>query len=238
MIEALDNVVRYGRALGFNVRERTILVEGNTDVRLFELASRLEYEATGNELVDSRLAICSPGSGDLGGTSGVVRELVSLRAHARLCLLPNGKARYRFVGLFDTDQAGRQAVKMAQYLDTSILEYKDIFRLHPVMPPGTNLDPKSLKLAFEKANSSYSGVQWEAEDLLPRSLIDAFLEECPSAVTRTIELGDDKVHRDFTQDGKARFHRFVSENALRSDVADVVQVLKAMRSYLGLPLPS
>lgn len=235
MPEELDNVVRYARGKGFEVKDRTVLVEGNTDVRLFQLASRIEREATGFDLLGSRFAVASPGAGDLGGTPGVVRELVSLRAHAEICLLPNGRPRYRFVGLFDTDQAGRQAVKNAQYLDTRMLEFKDIFRLHPVMPIGCNLDPKSLKAAFERENAAFKGLQWEAEDLLPSSLVEAFLDECPNAVVRTLELGDGRVHRDFSQDGKARFHRFIAENALRADLVAVVQVLKALRYYLGLP---
>lgn len=40
MTEILDSVAQYGMALGFDVRPRTVLVEGTTDVLLFELAAR------------------------------------------------------------------------------------------------------------------------------------------------------------------------------------------------------
>jgi hypothetical protein len=234
MSEDLDPVVRYGRAVGFTVRERTVIVEGNTDVELFQLASRLEYAATGVDLLEPTLAVVSPGSGDLGGTRGVIRELAVLRGIARTCLLPNGRPRYRFMGLFDTDRAGRLAVRAAHDFDTSILEYKDVFRLHPVMPMTGNLDPKSLKATFERANSAYKAIEWEVEDLLPSSFVNAFLAESPTAVKRTLDMGGGKIHRDFTQDGKARFHRFIRENAMREDLFEVIQVIRALRYYFGM----
>lgn len=238
MPEDLDSVSRYSSALGFQVRPRTVLVEGTTDVDLFHLAARLEREETGDDLLGASVTIVCPGSGDLGGTRGVIRELLGLRAIARTCLLPSGRPRYRFIALFDTDQAGRQAVRAAQDIDTSLLEYKDMFRLHPVMPMPTALDPKSLRAAFESANAGYRGIEWEAEDLLPGSFVEAFLLDSPGAVRRTIDLGNGTTHRDFTKDGKARFHRFVRENALRADLKAVVDVLKALRHYFGLPATS
>jgi hypothetical protein len=234
MLEELDPVARYGMSLGFTVRHRTVLVEGNTDVELFHLASHLECKATGIELLGQSLAIVSPGTGDLGGTWGVIRELVSLRATARTCLFPDGRPRYRFIGLFDTDRAGRQAVRDAHEIDTSILEYKDVFRLHPVMPANGILHPKSLKASFERENAAYKGLEWESEDILPSAFIDEFLSEYPDAVRRKVDIGGGKIHRDFTQDGKARFHRFIRDHAMRVDLVGVVDVLKALRFYCGL----
>jgi len=150
MPEEFDAVVRYGMALGFTVRERTVLVEGNTDVELFQLAARLEFQASRRELLGKSMAVVSPGTGDLGGTTGVVRELVGLRALAKTCLLRDGRVRYRFIGLFDNDFAGRKAVRTANEIDTGILEYKDVFRLHPVMPVDCVLHPKSVKAAFDR----------------------------------------------------------------------------------------
>ena len=36
--------------LGWNLRPRTVIVEGSTDVTLFQLAARLERDATGADL--------------------------------------------------------------------------------------------------------------------------------------------------------------------------------------------
>jgi hypothetical protein len=231
--DELDPVARYGLASGLAVRPRTILVEGTTDADLFQLAARLEGEASGLDLLGADLAIAAAGMGDAGGTQGVIRELVALRALARICLLPNGRPRYRFIGLFDNDKAGRQAVRAAHDLDRSIIEYKDVFRLWPVMPLSSNLDPGALQRAFEKENGGLKGLEWELEDMLPNEFYDSFLSECPGAVFRSA-TADGKVHRDLTPDGKARFHWFIRQHAIRRDLTGVVQVLGALRVYLGL----
>lgn len=233
MEEELDTVSRYGRALGWQLRYRTVLMEGTTDVELIELASRLEYNATGAQLLAS-LAIVSAGIGDQGGTQGVIRELVCLRGYARTCLSQNGRPLYRFIGLFDNDKAGRQAVGAARNLDASILEFKDVFRIHPVMPTTGNLDPKTLQKSFERENGSYKGLDWELEDLISEPFMQAFLADYPTSVTRTTPIGG-KIHRDLTRDGKAHLHRFIKKHAMRDDLLGVIQLIKALRFYMSLP---
>ena len=105
----------------------------------------------------------------------MIGELVSLRSFSRTFLAPNGRPIYQFIGLFDNDKAGQQAVKAARSLDTSIIEFKDVFRIHPVMPTTGNLDPKTLQKAFERDNNNYKGLYWELEDLLPDHFFDAVL---------------------------------------------------------------
>jgi hypothetical protein len=220
-------------ALGLPVQVRTVLVEGTTDAELFQLASRIEREKTGIDLMAGGLAILAAGMGDLGGTRGVLRELTCLRGMARTCLLPNGRPRYRFVGLFDNDKAGKQAVRAAHEFDSSVLEYKDVFRLWPVMPEPGNLDPGSMQKAFETANAPYKGLDWELEDLLPPTFMEAFVADHPGAVGRTVRL-QGKTHRDLTRDGKARLHRFIKQNAVHDDILEVIQLMKRLRFYLGV----
>ena len=228
----LDPVARYAMSLGFRVRPRTVIVEGTTDVELFQLAARLEREATGVELLGNDLAIIAAGVGDLGGTRGVIRELVCMRGLARTHLLPNGRPVYRFIALFDDDKAGKQAVRAAKDFDTSLLECKDLFRLCPVMPRPGNLDPGTMQKAFERENAPYKGIEWEAEDLLTHDFYEAFLAEHPGTLLKS--SASEKLHRDLTADGKARLHRFVKQNAMRSDIVGVIEVLKTLRFYLGL----
>jgi hypothetical protein len=210
------------------------LVEGTTDVDLFTLAARLEQRATGVDLLGSELAIVAAGERDRGGTQGVIRELVSLRSFSRTCLARNGQPIYRFVGLFDNDKAGQQAVKAARSLDTSIIEFKDVFRIHPVMPTTGNLDPKTLQKTFERENNNYKGLYWELEDLLPDHFFDAVIAEHPNVVVKTIQIGD-KSHWDLSRDGKARLHQFTKQYAIREDLNAVIDVLKALRFYMCLP---
>lgn len=234
MDETPEAIALYGKSNGFNICNRTVIVEGNTDVDLFETAARFEHDATGVELLGKSLSVVSPGAGDRGGTRGVIRELTVLRGFAKIYLLPNGRPRYRFLGLFDNDKAGRQAIGYARDSDTSILEYKDVFRLHPIMPVTGNLDPRALQVTFERENAQYRGKDWELEDFLPDSLVETFLNESPEALIRAVPVGGGKIHRDFTRDGKARLHRFVRQNAIREDLLGLVRVLKALRFYCGL----
>lgn len=156
-----------------------------------------------------------------------------MRGLARTHLLPNGRPIYRFVALFDDDKAGKQAVRAAKDFDTSLLEYKDLFRLWPVMPMPGNIDPGAMQKAFEKENAAYKGMEWEAEDLVAHEFYEAFLSDHPTALLKSASR-DGKTHRDLTSDGKARFHRYIRQNAIRKDMSGVIDVLKALRFYLGL----
>jgi len=229
----LDAVARYGLAIGFSVRNRTVLVEGTTDADLFRFAARLEFEFSGISLLGTDLAVVAAGSGNCGGTRGVIRELLALRAMARICLLPNGRPRYRIVGLFDNDRAGKQAVREIHELDTSVLEYKDVFRLWPIMPMSQNLDPRALQGIFERENVFTIGLDWELEDALSGEFVDAFLLEHPEALVRSKTI-QNRIHRDLTADGKARLHQFIRRNAMYADLVGVCAILKALRLYLGL----
>ena len=84
------------------------------------LASRLEFKNSGLTLIDNNFTVVASGEGDRGGTSGVVRQLIALHGFSRVCLLPNGRPKYRFIGLFDNDSHGKNAVKIAHELDSSL----------------------------------------------------------------------------------------------------------------------
>lgn len=235
MADDLDHVARFAKSKNFGVQRRTVFLEGRTDVELFVLAAQLERSRTDTDLFGTDLAVVAAGDGDDGGASGVCRELVTFRNMARYCLLPNGRPKYRFIGLFDNDRAGRQAIHDVRKTDTSILEFKDVFRLWPVMPLHKNLDPSALRNSFETENEIYKNMDWELEDLVSETLVSGFLDETPDAIARSTPIHD-RVHRDWTSDGKARLHRFIRQNAIPSDLAAVVAVIRAMRHYFNLPL--
>lgn len=236
MTEKLDYIARFAKTKNFDLRPRTVFVEGTTDVDLFQLAARLERERTGFDLLGEDLAIIAAGEGNEGGARGICRELVSFKNMAGGCLLPGGRPKYRFIGLFDNDDAGRRAIYDVRKTDTSILEYKDVFRLRPVMPLCPNRDPAALRESFKSENGKYRDIDWELEDLLPEEILKAFLDEHPDAVIRS-SVAHDKIHRDWTRDGKARLHYFVRQYAICADLVAVVGVLRALRHYLGLQYP-
>jgi hypothetical protein len=228
-----DFIQQFGKSKQWLIKPKTVFVEGTTDVDLFKLTARLNLKDKNMDLL-SDLAIVAAGEGDRGGTPGVLRELTTFRNLGRRILLPNGKQKYRFIGLFDNDHAGRLAVSEVKRIDTSVLEFRDVFRLWPAMPSEGSLDIKTLKKAFEKHNSYYPGLDWEIEDLLPNNFISAFLSDFPNAVSKNKKVHD-KIHRDFTRDGKAQLHKFIKENAILDDLNEIIHLIKALRFYLGLP---
>lgn len=233
MSEDLDYIAYFARTKKFDIRPRTIFVEGTTDVALFELAAKLEKEKTGLDLLGDRLAIIAAGEGDEGGAKGVCRELVSFKNMAKGCLLPNGRQKYRFIGLFDNDRAGRQAISDVRKTDTSILEFKDVFRLWPVMPIGSNLDVEAIRRNFESKNEKYKNLDWELEDLLPNSFCETLITANPTVIHRSSTLHD-KVHREWSSDGKAKLHRLTAQNAIYNDLEEVTHILRVFWHYLNI----
>ena len=229
----MDIVARYGVSRGWRLLPRSVLVEGTSDVALFELAARLFFNETGKSLL-SDIAIVAAGEGDRGGTNGVVRELHVLRSLASTYLSSTGAPVYRVIGLFDNDTAGQKAVNGARVLDSSITEYRDVFRLRPVMPKAGSLDPASLQRSFESQNASYRGLTWELEDLLSESLISLFLEEHPTALDRDQCVGG-ATHRELTRDGKSKLVRFCKSYADLPSLQGLIDVIHALRHYLRLP---
>lgn len=230
--KAFDFVAQYGVSRGWKLLPRSALVEGASDVALFELANARFIQSTGKSLL-ADLAIVAAGEADRGGTKGVVRELIVLRGLAGAFLSPSGRPVYRFIGLFDNDTAGQKSVQGARGIDTSIVEYRDVFRLQPVMPRPGNIDPATLKRTFENENKLYKGLDWELEDLVAEPLMELFLEEHPTALLREARAAD-AIHRELTRDGKHHLVRFCQKHAALEDLKDVIGVLRALRHYLNL----
>ncbi|MVT04052.1 hypothetical protein GO007_15385 [Raoultella sp. 10-1] len=233
MNPTMDFVQAYGQMEGLNFAFKNIIVEGTTDVQLFELAAKKELEITGIDLLGNELAFIPSGDRERGGTNGVIRQLITLRNISRTLLSSNGMPKYRFVGLFDNDYAGKQATIHARKLDSSMIEYKDYFRIHPIMPIPGNLLPEIIKNCFERENINYKNLDWELEDYLPQAFINAFIDESPKSVSKTTSSVD-KIHRDFTTDGKVFLHKFVHKYADHNDLVEVINVIKAIRAYLNI----
>lgn len=79
-----DTVAAYGRSLGWNLRPRTVLVEGTTDVDLFRLAARLELEKTGIDLMGGELAVIAAGERARGDARCLSRTYLSPRLRTNI----------------------------------------------------------------------------------------------------------------------------------------------------------
>ena len=223
-------VESFATTLGWNVRECNVIVEGTSDVALLCLAAALYHERHGTVILGDQIAILPAGKGNDGGVDGLNRRLNAARQIADADRGPNGSLRYRFIGLYDNDRAGRRGVESACNFDRRLLHCVDLFLLHPIMPLASGSDHAVLRQRFETENAPYKGLDWEIEDLLSERLLLAFEDERPSAVEDVHECGD-RTHREFTRDGKYRLHQFVTANATLEDMMEVVKLIRALRDY-------
>lgn len=232
MVEMLDPLAAYAKFKGYSARSRIILLEGTSDADLFLLTSELFRKKTGIDLLKD-IAFVPAGEKHNGGVRGVIRELLVLHAVATTVLDSSGRLRYRIAALFDNDSAGRYALRSAPQFDIRLTEFKEMFLLRPMMPLTNNCDPNAIRSLVENANAPYRNLDWELEDLFPLSFLRAFDAEHVGAVKSTADVGD-RTHRELTSDGKAQFHHFVKQNALLTDLSGLVEIMRAMRSYVGL----
>ena len=101
----MDAIAAYGMSKGWRLGRRVVLVEGTSDEALLKLTNKLAT-SVGVDLLGQDISIVAAGEHDRGGTYGVGRELITLRAMTPYILDRDGSQVYRIVGLLDNDYAG------------------------------------------------------------------------------------------------------------------------------------
>lgn len=223
----------YADQMGWKLLRANVMVEGFLDVAYFNLAGKL-YEATCSlSLLGRDLSIFAAGQGDEGGTFGVVEQFPTLLNLAKRDLTREGKMKYRLAALLDNDQAGRDALRLLCRANRAIQENGLAFLLWRQMPRKSR-DQRPLSLHIREANSVYQGLDCEIEDLLDDSICDLYATVSPHHLIRK-RTAADGFHYDWTRDGKQGLRLFTAENADSNALSKVIETLKSMRFYLGLP---
>jgi hypothetical protein len=223
----------FAATLGWRICECNVIVEGTSDVALLWHAAALYYERHQITILGDQIAILPAGQRDDGGVDGLNRRLNAARQIADADRGPDGALRYRFIGLYDNDRAGRRAIENACNFDRRLLRCGDLFLLYPVMPLASGADHAELRRRFDTHNAPFKGLDWEVEDLLSERLLLAFEHSHPTAVQDLRECGGRK-HRELTREGKYRLHKFVTTEASLEDLVEVVKLIRALRDYFRL----
>lgn len=226
-------VETFASTLGWKVRRCNVIVEGTTDVKLLLRTAVLYLRQHKDVIVGDDIAILAAGKGDDGGVDGLNRRLNAIRQMADADRGPDGSLRYRFVGLYDNDLAGRRAIQDACNFDRRILRYRDLFLLNPIMPLASGADHTELRRRVETSNAPYRGMDWEIEDLLSERLLLSFEAMHPRAIKDIQEIGGRK-HWELTRDGKMLLHDYAQKHATLHDLVDVVRLIRALRDYCFL----
>lgn len=212
-----------------------LIVEGSRDVRLLQLAARLEQRHSGENLLRD-MSIFPPGEGNAGGTYNITDMYITLRNLAEYDLDINGNRKYFVFVLLDNDIPGRSLIKNLVAINSNIIEFRDIFRLHPIMPEVTNVHYQSIKQAVEKENIDYKGLDWEMEDFLSDRIWESFItNECANdeRLCHPIIRGN-KTHRNLKDIQKGRLHRIIHDLAQHDDMHEIVHLLRMLRRYLKI----
>lgn len=223
----------YAGQLGWPIRFRNIIVEGETDRDYFRLADKLFYEAKGRRLLGDEVAVFPTGSGDQGGTYGIVEHFPIFRKLIDLDVDAHGKTPFRCIALVDGDSQGKNAFNILTSKYTRLRQYRDVLILQRELPRAT-VEPKALRTQIENANKAWRQIDCEIEDLVSYSLLDAYVDAQPKSKKREPILLNDGHHFFFQSEYKRDLFRFVEDYAGYTDVDRIIETLRSMRFYLGV----
>lgn len=229
----MDILATYVSTKPWQLRPNMVLVEGTTDQRLFDLADRLARQA-GHHLLGQEITFVASGRSDEGGTFGVAREFTTMRSLAAIPLDAQGRPAYRIVGLVDNDHAGRRAISDLVRNYRGAQEFVDVLAIGPNMPVFTSTDANGRRQHWTSANQGHVGLDWEIEDALSPRLLTIFEQRHQREIVRRRNLGG-RVHYDLTRNGKFELHRIAQAEATLNDLMGIVDIVRSVRSMMGLP---
>ncbi len=228
-----DTVRGYMALRGWPVARRCLMVEGDTDVRYFELASGEHLRATGKRLLGADLALFAPGTGDAGGTDGIYEEFPTLWKVMRSDTDSQGTSAFKVSVLLDSDRAGQRLFSLLTQQYRTLIPWRDVILLKHVMPLGTS-EPGAVRRQIEAANRPHADLDCEVEDLLPVEFIEGFADEC-EAFARPPTKNGEYIHYEFTPPAKSALCRYTERHCIAADLGRLIETLKAIRLYMGLP---
>lgn len=224
----------YAAMCGWSLSIGNVMVEGASDVAYFALAARLHQAQCGASLLGTDLSIFAAGLKEEGGTFGISERFPTLFNLAALDHHPNGRRRFRVIALLDDDTMGRSAVNLIAGGHRQIREYESTFRLRRVMPRRSE-SAKALASQTETANAVFGRLECTIEDMLSDRLCARFVASRPDAIYRPASTAATGTHRYWTPPGKLMLFQFAEEQATIEDVHSLVDALRSLRSYVGLP---
>jgi hypothetical protein len=209
------------------------MVEGDSDVRYFEFAAQEHHRVTGKRLVGTDLMIFAAGTGDAGGTDGIYEEFPTLWKIMRSDTDAQGAAVYKVSALLDNDREGRRLFGQLTSQYRTLIPWRDLILLKHIMPLGSS-EPGIVKRQIEAANRAHADLDCEIEDLFPANFIDAFTSEHDAFSAAPTEKGG-YIHYEFKPAGKSSLWLYAQKNCMLPDLARLIETLKAVRLYMGLP---
>jgi hypothetical protein len=230
-----DLAIEYAKRMNWILKPRNIMVEGDSDVCFFLLANKLYKKKTKLDLLGNDISLFACGSGDSGGTKGIFEQFPPLLKIIQSDPNPNnGKVLFRVIALIDNDDAGRRLHKGLTQQYRQLKTNRDVFILHHIFPRSSS-EADTLTKQIEKHNKDWKGLDCEIEDLLNVDLIKLFVEEIPGSLRKNPDEINGRYHYEWADHAKGRIYKFAEQYADYNDLKDLIETIKSLRFYLGLP---
>ncbi|EMV7340640.1 TPA: hypothetical protein ACKRVK_002846 [Pseudomonas aeruginosa] len=219
---------------GWELKRGSVMVEGTSDVAYFNHASKLYESVEGRRLLDEDFSIFAAGMGSEGGTFGISERFPTLFELASIDAQNNPRRKYTVIALVDDDRMGQAAAIGISKGHRAIIEYEVIFRLRRKMPLRAG-SVRVLEQKTKEVNAEYGNLECVIEDLLSLELHRKFQKNMPHALKKPSTHVGAGAHHYLTDDGKRELLKFTITEATIDDLQPVVDVIKSLRSYVGLP---
>ncbi|EMM2267806.1 hypothetical protein [Pseudomonas aeruginosa] len=219
---------------GWILKRGSVMVEGSSDVAYFNHASKLYEIEEKKRLIDDDFSIFAAGMGDEGGTFGISESFPTLFNLADIDAKNTPSKKYKVIALVDDDKMGQAAAGGISRGHRSIIEYEVIFRLRRKMPLRAG-STRALEQKTKEANSEYGNLECVIEDLISSEFHQKFISKMPQANWKPSIHKGTGAHHYLTEDGKRQLLKFTIESATIADLQSIVDILKSLRTYVGLP---
>jgi hypothetical protein len=231
----IDFFRNYGRLEGWEFKDNNLMVEGTTDVSYLTIANQRYVEESGLSLIGESLGVLAIGEAEDGGTHGMMEKLNTLWRIRSLSGQDEKGSSCRVIAVLDDDPAGRDAFRHIE--QRGARPWTDLFLLRRRNPQVDQ--PSSFKKRADDLNHDYlQNKQFFCviEDLIDFGVVDEFQRQNPNCLRRDVDECAGAFHVDVRKEYKGKLVRFVDQNAILSDVSQLVDLLKAFRGLLRLPV--
>ena len=232
-----DHVRWFAEKQGWRISRCNVVTEGEIDTRYFVLADRLYASRHRQRLITEDLAVFPVGTGLNGGAFKVAATFPTFRQIIDADLGENSQILFRAIALLDNDPIGQEAYESITTRCVNIRGGRDVFLLARSFPRNERM-PGGYNAAIVNANKKWASLTCEIEDLLTLELVHAFLKANGIEPSKCMQTTEGAYHVELDTSSKGKLFEFCEQNAKLEDIARIIELLKSLRFFLGLPVPS
>jgi hypothetical protein len=232
-----DHVRWFAEKQGWRIRRYNVMTEGEVDCRYFGLADKVYNAKHRQRLITDELAIFPVGTGLNGGALKIAEVFPTFHQLIERDLGENSQILFRAIALMDDDPVGREAYESITARSVRIRGGRDVFLLARSFPRIERM-PSGYNAAIVNANKKWAPMNCEIEDLLPVEFVQQFLKANGIEASTCLQVREGAQHVELDAVLKGKLFQFCESNAGVEILGHVIDTLKSIRFYLGMPVPN